>query len=170
MNKLVSWCGQIKRILYDFLANGIASSYLCPKFIRRRIYNALGMQIATKNIHPKNHFSGCKIKIGDGCYIGYMCFFDATGGILIEENCNIAMKCTFITSTHKIGNTNRRAGHNLTKKIHIGNGVWIGANSTILPGVSIGDGCVIAAGAVVVNDCIENCIYGGVPAKIIKKL
>lgn len=170
MNKLVSWCRQIRRIIFDFVVNGMASSYLCPKFIRRSIYNRFGMKIVAKNIHPRVHFSGNKITIKDGCYIGYMCFFDATGEIIIEENCNIAMKCTFVTSTHEIGNGNRRAGNNLTQEIHIGRGVWIGANVTILPGVTIGDGCIIAAGATVVDECIPNCVYGGIPAKIVKEL
>ncbi len=52
--------------------------------------------------------------------------------------------------------------------IKIGNNVWIGANSTILPGVTIGDGAIIAAGAVVSKDVPENAVVGGVPAKIIK--
>jgi maltose O-acetyltransferase len=56
------------------------------------------------------------------------------------------------------------------KSVFIGNGVWVGVNATILPGITIGDGCVIAAGAVVTSDCEPNCLYGGVPAKIIKRL
>mgnify|MGYP001852914446 CR=1 FL=1 len=170
MNRLASWWGQIKRICFDFVVNGVASSYLCPKVGRRWIYNNFGMKIVTKNIHPKSHFSGNDIRIKEGCYIGYMCFFFVSGGITIEKDCNIAMKCTFVTSTHEIGNMDRRAGNNLTKEIHIGRGVWIGANTTILPGVTIGDGCIIAAGAVVVENCIPNNVYGGIPAKQIKGL
>ena len=49
--------------------------------------------------------------------------------------------------------------------------VWVAANSTILPGVKIADGCVIAAGSVVTSDCdVENSLYGGIPARFIKKL
>ena len=51
----------------------------------------------------------------------------------------------------------------------IGKNVWIGANSTILPGVTIHDGAIIAAGAVVTKDVPENMIVGGVPARVIKK-
>lgn len=57
----------------------------------------------------------------------------------------------------------------MTKPIKIGNHVWIGINATILKGVTIGDGAIIAAGAVVNKDVEENSLVGGVPAKILKK-
>ena len=54
--------------------------------------------------------------------------------------------------------------------IHIGKNVWIGANSMVLPGVTIGDGAVIAAGAIVTKDVPANTIFGGIPAKKIKNI
>ncbi|MBP7086410.1 MAG: transferase [Enterococcus sp.] len=54
--------------------------------------------------------------------------------------------------------------------ISIGKNVWIGANATVLPGVRIGDGAIIAAGAVVSKDVEENTIVGGVPAKVMKTI
>ena len=54
--------------------------------------------------------------------------------------------------------------------IHIGRDVWIGANAVILPGITIGDGAVIAAGAVVTKDVPENTVAGGVPARVIKTI
>ena len=54
--------------------------------------------------------------------------------------------------------------------IRIGNNVWIGAQATVLPGVTIDDGAIVAAGAVVTRDVPANVIVGGVPAKIIKKI
>ena len=68
------------------------------------------------------------------------------------------------------GGANQRAGMYCNKDIEIGDGTWICANVTILPGVKIGKGCVIAAGSVVNKDCEDNCMYGGVPAKLIKRL
>lgn len=56
------------------------------------------------------------------------------------------------------------------KPIYIGKNVWIGAHATILPGVKVGDGAIIAAGAVVTKDVTANTIVGGVPAKEIKKI
>lgn len=54
--------------------------------------------------------------------------------------------------------------------IRIGNNVWIGAQATVLPGVTIGDGAIVGAGAVVTRDVPANVIVGGIPAKIIKKI
>lgn len=54
--------------------------------------------------------------------------------------------------------------------IHIGRNVWIGANATVLPGVTIGDHAVIAAGAVVTKDVPANTVVGGVPAKVIRMM
>ena len=80
------------------------------------------------------------------------------------------MNCSFITSTHVIGDETMRASEGISKPITIGNGCWIGSNSTVLPGVNIGNGTIIAAGSVVVHDCEENSLYAGVPAKKIKQL
>lgn len=82
--------------------------------------------------------------------------------------CNIAYKVTFITSIHEIADRERRAGKPISEEITVGDGTWIGANVTILPGVNIGSGVIIAAGSVVVHDCEDNSIYAGNPAKLIK--
>jgi acetyltransferase-like isoleucine patch superfamily enzyme len=54
--------------------------------------------------------------------------------------------------------------------VNIGNKVWIGANATILPGVTIGDGAIVAAGAVVTKDVVPKTLVGGVPARLIKSV
>ncbi|WP_060664555.1 DapH/DapD/GlmU-related protein [Bacillus sp. CHD6a] len=80
------------------------------------------------------------------------------------------MEVLFCTSTHEFGTCERRAGKPYGKPIKIGNGCWVGARVTILPGVTIGDGCIIAAGSVVTKDCESNSLYSGVPAKRVKGL
>ena len=105
-----------------------------------------------------------------GSYINSCCFLDLGADIIIGHGVSIAMGCSFINSTHKIGSTNRRAVGSIKKSIIIGDGVWIGCNVTILPGVKIGNGVVVAAGAVVIDDCDANYLYAGVPAKRIKEL
>jgi acetyltransferase-like isoleucine patch superfamily enzyme len=57
----------------------------------------------------------------------------------------------------------------MTQPIHIGNHVWIGMNVTILKGVQIGDGAIIAAGAVVTRNIPARCLAGGVPARVLKE-
>lgn len=76
----------------------------------------------------------------------------------------------FCLVSHKIGESGQRAGKRIAGDIHIGDGSWIGANVTILPNVTIGKGCVVAAGSLVNKDCLDNCMYAGVPAKRIKAL
>ena len=75
------------------------------------------------------------------------------------------MNTCFICLSHFIGDSNKRAGKNIYSNIHVGKGSWIGANVTVLPGVSIGNGCIVAAGSVVISDCEDNCLYAGNPAK-----
>lgn len=69
-----------------------------------------------------------------------------------------------------MGSASQRAGKNIYSSISVGDGVWTGANSTILPGVSIGDEAIIAAGAVVCKNVPTNELCGGVPAHFIKML
>jgi acetyltransferase-like isoleucine patch superfamily enzyme len=77
---------------------------------------------------------------------------------------------TFQTGTHFIGDHDRRAGKGYNSDIKVGNGCWIGVRSTILPGISIGDGSVVAACACVARDVEKDTLVGGVPAKQIRKL
>lgn len=73
-------------------------------------------------------------------------------------------------STHDIGDKTLRAGKYIQKSVIVEDGVWIGANATILPGVTIAEGCIIGAGALVNKSTEPNGLYVGVPAKRIKDL
>lgn len=111
---------------------------------------------------------GTNIHIGDNTFINYDVWIE--DNVTIGKNCNIAYKVTFCTSNHEIGDSSRRAGNSTIGEILIGDGTWIGANSIILPGVTIGKGCIIGAGSVVTKDCESNKLYAGNPAKIIREL
>ncbi|EOT48633.1 MULTISPECIES: sugar O-acetyltransferase [Enterococcus] len=74
------------------------------------------------------------------------------------------------TVNHPLSPKMRRQNLATATPVKIGNDVWIGANVTILPGVTIGSNVVIAAGAVVTKDVADNCVIGGVPAKLIKAI
>lgn len=108
------------------------------------------------------------ILIGNSSFINQRCLIGP--GVTIGENVSLGHQVSLITVTHKMGDTSKRAGETIFKEISIGNGSWLGANATVLPGVSIGSGCIIAAGSVVTRNCEPNSLYGGVPAKLIKKL
>lgn len=108
--------------------------------------------------------------IGEGTFVNYGCMFNTTAPIVVGENCNIGMRVLFVTSSHEIGTEERRAGRATAASIQVGNGTWIGASAIILPGVNIGQGCIIAAGAVVVKDCEANALYAGVPAQKVRAM
>lgn len=111
---------------------------------------------------------GKNTKIGKNVFINFDCVFLDLGGITIEDGVLIAPKVSLLTEGHPLNPAER---HSLVPgKIHIKKNAWIGANATILPGVTIGENSVVAAGAVVSKDVPDNTIVGGVPAKIIKKI
>jgi len=111
---------------------------------------------------------GKHTRIGKNVFINFDCTFLDLGGITIEDNVLIAPKVRLLSEGHPVSPANRQSlvpGH-----IHIKKGTWIGANATILPGVTIGENAVVAAGAVVSRDVPDNAIVGGIPAKIIKTI
>lgn len=121
---------------------------------------------------PYTSEKNAELIIGDHCYIGEYNNIRAAGGkITIGNNCAISQHVTLICSNHgiekgKLIQKQRWSTHN--NFITIGNDVWIGANSVILPGVTIHDGAVIGAGSIVTKDVPENAVVAGNPAKIIK--
>ena len=120
-------------------------------------------------VFPPLHINyGKNTKIGRNVFINFDCTFLGLGGITIDDNVLIAPKVSLLSEGHPISPEGRQSlvpGH-----VHIKKGAWIGANATILPGVTVGENAVVAAGAVVSKDVPANTIVGGIPAKIIKKI
>ncbi len=96
------------------------------------------------------------------------CKFQDQGGIYIGDGALIGHNVVLATLNHAMSPSRR--GTMVPAPIRIGKNVWIGSNAAILPGVTIGDGAIVAAGAVVTRDVPENAIVGGVPAKVIRHL
>jgi acetyltransferase-like isoleucine patch superfamily enzyme len=94
------------------------------------------------------------------------------GPVCIGNHVNLAQGITVTALNHNFEDNTKRIDEQgiTTKPVIIGDDVWIGANAVILPGVTIGKHCVVAAGAVVTKDVPDNTIVGGVPAKEIKKI
>lgn len=155
---------------WNFFINYMAQSVLIPGILRYLIYKVSGMKIYSKDIFAKCFFKTNKIIIGKGTFINYCCFFDNIAEIEIGNNCSIAMEILFCTTTHEQGSKKQRGDRVNCYPIKVGDGCWIGARTTILPGVTIGSGCIIAAGALVNSDCECNSLYAGIPAKKIKNL
>ncbi|MEQ9378102.1 MAG: sugar O-acetyltransferase [Imperialibacter sp.] len=111
---------------------------------------------------------GKHTKIGKNAFINFDCVFLDLGGITIEDGVLIAPKVSLLTEGHPVSPPER---HSLVPKaIHIKKNAWIGANATILQGVTIGENSVVAAGSVVSSDVPDNVVVGGTPAKIIKEI
>lgn len=112
------------------------------------------------------------IIIGDDTWFspGCVIFSHKDAKVTIGSQCDFGPFVKLVTGTHKIGTRTRRAGEGLALPISIGNGCWIGANSLILGGVTIGNGVVVAAGSVVICDIPDNTLAAGVPAIVKRKL
>ena len=111
---------------------------------------------------------GKHTKIGKNVFINFDCVFLDLGGITIGDNVFIAPKVSLLSEGHPTSINDR---HSLIPKaIHIKKNAWIGANATILPGVTIGENSIVAAGAVVSKDVADNTVVGGIPSKFIKNI
>ena len=111
---------------------------------------------------------GKNITIGKNVFINACCHFQDHGGVTIGDNCQIGHNVVFATLNHGIA-PEKRASMN-PAPIRLGRNVWVGSNSIILQGVTIGDNAIIAAGSVVTKDVQANTIVGGVPARYLRSI
>jgi maltose O-acetyltransferase len=111
-----------------------------------------------------------RLHIGDYCWINIGGFFNLGGTLTIGNRVSIGHQVMFLTETHELGDAERRSGPIHALPVTIGDGAWLGARATILPGVTIGAGSIVASGALVTKDVPPNVLVAGVPAKIIKEL
>jgi len=150
-----------------YICNELVSKI--PSHSLRNIYYRKVMGFAFGNncsVHMHCFFDCAKnIIIGKNSVINAKCRLDNRGRIIIGANVSISQEVLILTADHDVGSADF-AGRNLT--VNIEDYVWIGTRATILPGVNIGEGALIAAGAVVTKDVVPYAIVAGVPAKIIK--
>lgn len=110
---------------------------------------------------------GKNITVGNNVFLNSGCKFQDQGGIHIGDGVLIGHNVVLATLNHSMDPADRASM--FPAPIQIGNRVWIGSNATVLPGVSIGDGAVVAAGAVVTKNVPANMVVAGVPAVVIRK-
>lgn len=111
-----------------------------------------------------------KIKIGIGCApgLGPWCYIQGKNGIEIGDYTLVAPRVSIISANHDLYDIQK---HVISEPVRIGRYCWLGVNSTVLPGVQLGDHTIVAAGAVVSKSFPEGyCVLAGVPAKIVKRL
>ena len=162
--KIGNACNSTRKLLVRLNSEGDSDE------IRKLLGKITGSEIdATTTVFPPFQINyGKHTKIGKNVFINFDCTFLDLGGITIEDNVMIAPKVSLLSEGHPISANDRQT---LTAgKIHIKRNAWIGANATILPGVTIGENAIVAAGAVVSKDVADNTVVGGIPAKFIKNI
>ena len=140
------------------------------ELIRQKVGELLGIEIdeSTTVCIPFYIDWGGNTKIGREVFINMGCTFMDRGGITIEERVLIGPGTKLITENHPEKPELRRYVY--SRPIRIKKGAWLGAGVTVLPGVTVGENAMVAAGAVVTKDVPDNTIVGGVPAKVIRKI
>jgi maltose O-acetyltransferase len=144
--------------------------------LRARLYSLLGASVGRGAIvySPLLFGPGStarNLRIGASCFINGHVYIDCNGAcVSLADQVTIGHHTVFVTSGHAIGPACRRAGSITPMPIVVEDGAWIAANVTVLPGVTIGSGSIVAAGAVVTRDVPPNTLVGGVPARIIRQL
>lgn len=159
----------IKYIYYTIVLFGNTVVNKIPsRHLRKCFYQVMGAKIGkntvlcrrTEVLFPKG------LQLADGVAVGWFAELDARGGIIVDHDTNISSHVKLITGSHDVDDPHFTADF---RPIRVGHHCWIGTGATILQGVEIGDGAVVAAGAVVTRNIPPHEIWGGVPARFIKK-
>jgi maltose O-acetyltransferase len=108
--------------------------------------------------------------IGDDTFVTGPLHVDLAADVRIGDRVRLGHQVALLTVDHEIGPSEQRCGQVLVAPVIIGDGAWLASHVTILPGVSVGNGSIVAAGAVVTNDVPPNTLVAGVPARVVRDL
>lgn len=145
-------------------------SYHEPAQVRALLGRLIGAPVAESVtvFPPLTSDFGKNITLGERIFINSGCRFQDQGGVTIGDDCLIGHNTVFATLNHDL-DPSRRADL-LPAPIVLGRNVWIGANVTILPGVTIGDNAAVAAASVVTKDVPTGAVVMGAPARVVRSL
>ena len=113
---------------------------------------------------------GHNIEVGKNTFINYNCTIIDVGKVVIGDYCQIAPNVSIYTAGHPVHPAARNTAYEYGIDITIGNNVWIGGNSVIMPGIHIGDNVVIGAGSIVTKDIPAWTVAAGNPCRVIRKI
>jgi maltose O-acetyltransferase len=165
--ELVAERRQAQRLLARYNATA-ADDAAGRQTLLRELFGAIG---GGADIQPR--FScdyGYNIRIGRNAFVNYNCVFLDCAAIDIGDDLQMGPAVQLYTGTHPLERELRVAGWETSAPIRIGDAVWFGGGAIVLPGVTIGDGCVIGAGSVVTRDVPAGSVAAGNPARIIRRL
>lgn len=152
-----------------YIANNIIARV--PLEIVRRVYyrKIMGLSIGTDThlsmkLFMTGYHSRCQIVIGNNCVINREVYLDGRAGVQIGNNVNVSFQVCLLSLHHDHNNPDFSS---IGAPVVVQDHAWIGARAIILPGVTIGEGAVVAAGAVVTRSVPNYAVVGGVPARII---
>ena len=152
------------------LAAEMNTGYHTEAEVRDYMRQITGSEIdETLRIFTPFHINyGKKTTFGRDCFVNFGCTFLALGGITIEDDVFIGPHCVLATEYHP---ENPETRHSLlTKPIVVKRNAWLGANVTVLAGVTIGENAIVAAGSVVTKDVPDNMVVAGSPARVVREI
>ncbi|TFC95160.1 MULTISPECIES: DapH/DapD/GlmU-related protein [Cryobacterium] len=147
----------------------LASPLIINGAHRSRLLTRAGMNVRGSRVLKGVTVGSRMVVLKPGAFGNEGRYFDGNERVVIGRAA-VAQGVRFVTSTHEIGPSEFRVGALVTQPIHVGDGAWIGAFATILPGVTIGNGAIVAAGSVVTKDVEPNTAHGGVPVRLVRSL
>lgn len=132
----------VREVGFHLIVNSMIGVTMLPRPMRWRALRAVGMDVARSTVGPAVYFGSNRVSIGYGAQISRGAYFDAAGPTVLGLRSSRSM---IITGAHELGGAADRVGP--PAPVVIGDGVWWGAGVLVLPGVTVGAGCVVAAGA-----------------------
>ena len=149
----------------DYLLNHVVNRIPLAS-ARMRVYASLGVEFDDVNsvmiALGVEMWRGNALSIGSKSVIGQRCYIDARAGIRVEPDVSISREVCVLTATHVVDSPSFGA---TLAPVHFGARSWVGTRAMVLPGVSVGEGAVVAAGAVLTRDVAPYTVVAGVPAK-----
>lgn len=143
-----------------------------PEAARKILRELLPNSAHVPGLHvPLNLEMGANVTVGQQCFINFGATILAQAPVTLGDHVMIGPNCSLITVGHPVNDHEmRKGGWEIARPISIGDNTWLGANVTVLPGVSIGQDCVIGAGALVTRDVPDRSLVLGAPGRVVRVL
>ncbi len=163
---------RLRRFFFLGLFNTCFAKYTRFWAVKRLILKLGCIQVGQRTcvVGPLRCGHCTSVTIGDNCWIGMNLQVFGNGELVVGSYCDLAPDVSVITGSHKIGGANRRAGKGLSFKVVIGNSIWVGAKSTFMGNIFVGDSSIVGACSLVNKNVEPNTCVGGVPVRVLKKL